>query len=80
MSISLLSARLRGLLQRQDHQGLVLLLAGASGLSLYAFVSEGGISFLSFTAVFLRITPHLKHPYPYSRSEGNARGCPKSLR
>jgi hypothetical protein len=74
MSIGLLSARLRGLLQREDLQRLVLPLAGASGLSLYALVSEGGISFPLFTVVFLCITPHLQHPSPYSRSEGNGRG------
>jgi hypothetical protein len=73
MSIALLSARLRGLPQREDLQGLVLPLAGASGLSLYALVSEGGISFPLFT-VFLCITPHLQHPSPCSRSEGNGRG------
>jgi hypothetical protein len=46
MTISLLSTRLRGLLQREDHQGLVLLLAGASGLPLRARL--GGRDLLPF--------------------------------
>ena len=58
-----MSGRLRGLLQRGAHQWLVLPLAGARALYLYALVSEEGISFPLFTLVFLGITPHL-HPFP----------------
>jgi hypothetical protein len=66
MSIGLLSARLRGLLQREDLQGLVLPLAGASGLSLYALVSEGGISFPLFTVVFY-VSPLIYNTLPLIR-------------
>ncbi|MDQ4001956.1 MAG: hypothetical protein M3283_13395 [Actinomycetota bacterium] len=53
MTTGLVSARLGDFLHRCAYQGLVLPLAGASGISLYALVSMGRLSLPLFMAVFL---------------------------